>query len=170
MGFALAFLSGCSLMATRPVQEMADASAAIKAAREVGAQDRVPELYRQAIENFARAKAEYRYKNFALARDFTIKARRMAEEAEFQAINGGAERNPDIHNAAPSVAGTEAAGTFTPDPVHSPDEYASPTSTPADDYDQRRKQEDAARTAPGATGSTPPVPVPAPNAQPPYGK
>ena len=163
-------LPGCSLMATRPVQEMADASAAIKAAREVGAQDRVPELYRQAVEMFARAKAEYRYKNFAQAKDLTIKARRMAEEAEFQAVNSGAERNPEVHNADPSVAGTGAAGDYTPAPVQSPDDYATPTGTPADDYEQRKKQEDAAKTTPGTSGSTPTVPVPAPNALPTTGK
>lgn len=137
---------------------MADASAAIKAAREVGAHDRVPELYQQAVETFTKATAEYRFKNFQQARELTIKARRYAEEAEFEAIRAGAERNPELNNVDPAIGDHQ----FTPDPVSPPDEYATPTGTPADDYEARKKAEDAASN----NGNRTTVPVPAPNSLP----
>lgn len=86
-------VSGCSLLATRPVQEMSDTSAAMRAAREVQADTIAPDLYRKADEAWLKAQHEYKYKNFQEALDFANKARRLAEEAEFEAIRAGAARN-----------------------------------------------------------------------------
>src|SRR4051812_24234163 len=57
---------GCSLLATRPLQEMSDTSAAIRAAKEVQADTLSPEFYRQSNEWFFKAKHEYKFKNFLL--------------------------------------------------------------------------------------------------------
>src|SRR4051812_29603106 len=85
-------LSGCSILATRPVQEMSDTSAALRAAKEVQADTLAPDLYRQSNEWFFRAKQEYKFKNFDLARKYAKRARYYAENAEFQAIRGGGNR------------------------------------------------------------------------------
>lgn len=82
----------CSVLATRPVQEMSDTQAAIKAAREVQADTLAPELYRQSTEWFFKAKSEYKLKNFANAKTYSAKARKFAEQAEFEAIRNGASR------------------------------------------------------------------------------
>lgn len=83
---------GCAIIATRPVQEMSDTAAALRAAREVQADSLAPELYRQAFEWFSRAKREYKFKNFSLAREYASKSRTLAERAEFEAIRGGGTR------------------------------------------------------------------------------
>ncbi len=84
--------TACGLAATRPVQEMSNTAAAIRAAREVQADTRAPELYRQANEWFFKARQEYKLKNFKEARLYTAKARRFAEEAEYEAVASGASR------------------------------------------------------------------------------
>lgn len=71
---------------------MADTSTAIRAAREVQADTLAPELFRIANEWFFRAKNQYKFKNFKLAKEYAEKARRYAEEAEFVAIQAGASR------------------------------------------------------------------------------
>ena len=86
-------LSGCSLMATRPGQDMADTAAAIRAAREVQADVHSPVLFLQAIEWLDRAKKEYRYKNFDLAQVYSQYARKYAEKAEFESMRNGATRH-----------------------------------------------------------------------------
>jgi hypothetical protein len=88
-------LSSCTLIQTRPIQKMADTSAAIKAAREVQAETLAPELFRQAGEWFFKAKKEYRLKNFDLANLYADKARFFAESAEFEAVRNGAQRTSD---------------------------------------------------------------------------
>src|SRR4051794_8128144 len=70
----LASVQACSVLATRPTQEMSDAAAALRAAREVQADTLAPELYRQASEWFFKAKKEYKFKNFALAGTYVEKA------------------------------------------------------------------------------------------------
>lgn len=95
MALGLAFattLSACALFATRPVQEMNDTSAALRAAREVQADVFAPELYRQANEWFYRAKREYKFRNFKDARAYSAKARAFAEQAEFESIRNGGNR------------------------------------------------------------------------------
>jgi hypothetical protein len=94
IGALAAFLAmpSCSLVATRPVQEMSDANAALKAAVEVQADTLAPELYRQAREWFFKARQEYQLKNFYEAKDLAERSRRFAERAEFEAIRNGAAR------------------------------------------------------------------------------
>jgi hypothetical protein len=89
---AVIILSGCALTVTRPVQDMSNTAAAIKAAREVQADTRAPELYRQANEWFFKARQEYKLKNFKEAKAYASKARHFAEEAEFEALDSGANR------------------------------------------------------------------------------
>lgn len=88
-------LLSCSLAATRPNQEMSDAAAAIRAAREVQAETLAPEFFRQSNELFLKAKNEYRIKNFDQARKFSEKSRKLAEVAEFEAVKLGAARTED---------------------------------------------------------------------------
>src|SRR5271170_5746966 len=85
----------CSVFATRPVQDMSDTEAALRAAKEVQADTLAPELYRQANEWFFKSKHEYKFKNFDLARTYSDKARLFAEDAEFEAIRNGGNRNGD---------------------------------------------------------------------------
>jgi|GEM_PF-1502738 len=88
---------GCSVAATRPVQEMSNAETAIRAAKDLNADSLAPELYRKANDYHFKAKREYRLKNFDLARKYAVRAMRYAEEAEFLALKGGgATVNADL--------------------------------------------------------------------------
>jgi hypothetical protein len=97
--------ASCTILATRPVQPMADAAAALKAAQEVGAPTRTPtstELYRKGIDWFEKAKTEFRLRNFHLADLYSNRARVYAESAEFEAIRDGGKRlNPGLGPQAP---------------------------------------------------------------------
>ena len=97
--------SSCSLFYARPVQNMSDTSAAIKAAREVQADTLAPELFRQSNEWFFRAKREYRSKNFQLADEYAHKARFFAEQAEYEAMRNGAKR---VEYTAPDPLSNQA--------------------------------------------------------------
>lgn len=108
---------GCSIFKTRPVQEMSNTSAALKAAKEVQADILAPVLYREAMEWFQKAKAEYKLKNFQTAEEYALKARGFAEQAEFEVIKGGGQRA-----AAPEEA--------PPAPAPTPYDYPTPTPTP----------------------------------------
>lgn len=96
------FLAACSITATRPLQEMSNADAAFRAARDVNADTVVPDLYRDASEAFFKAKREYRLKNFDVARTWAIRATRLAEKAEFEAYRLG--------GAAPEAGNTPIEG------------------------------------------------------------
>ncbi len=86
-------LSACtSLTTTRPVQEMSDTAAALRAAREVQADSLAPELFRQARELYFRARREYKFKNFKEAQTLSRKARIFAERSEFEAVLNGGNR------------------------------------------------------------------------------
>ena len=138
---ALLFTAGsCALTATRPVQEMSDTGAAIRAAKEVQADTLAPELYRQANEWFLKARREYKFKNFLFAKEYAGKARKFAEQAEFEAIKNGGNRT-DI--APPDLAGPAPA----PQPEPSPYAYPTPQGTPADVYDERKKEDDDRKAA-----------------------
>jgi hypothetical protein len=133
---ALTAFSACSLMATRPVQDMSDTAAAIRAAREVQADTLSPELFRQATEWFFRARKEYKFKNFDDAKEFALKARSFAEQAEFEAIRNGGNRT-DI-SPPPPAAETKSAAPYP---------YPTPQGIPADQYDQRKAEEEAKKKA-----------------------
>lgn len=107
--FFLVTSVGCSILQTRPIQEMADASAAIRAAKAAGADTKSPEAFRRAIDAFHSAKREYRLKNFAEARTLVERSRLYAEYAEFQAIKQGGTHTdvpPDLN----PLAGSEIPG------------------------------------------------------------
>lgn len=160
------FLSqtSCSILATRPVQEMSDTAAAIRAAREVQADTLAPELYRQSTEWFFRAKNEYKLKNFKQSKDYSEKARIYAEEAEFEAIRNGGSRSenatPDpLANLSPDGAGiSEPPAPPAMAPKSEPYPYPTPSGTPVESYAER-KAEEAAKTAPTPTPNvSPPAP------------
>ena len=95
---------GCSVATTRPVQEMSNAEAALKAAKDLHADTLSAEVYRAASETFYKAKREYRLKNFDVAKKLAIKTMRLSEEAEFEAyLKGGA--TPEIATKAGGAEG-----------------------------------------------------------------
>lgn len=137
-------LSSCSLLATRPLQEMSFSSAAIRAAKEVQADTLAPEYFRQSNEWFSRAKREYKLKNFLLARESANKARYYAERAEFEALRGGGVRNeqgsgPDPLGKDPMAEEGAALAPKHPDenPKH---EYPVSSGIPAEDYEKRKSE------------------------------
>lgn len=83
---------GCSIFHERPIQLMSDTAAALKAAKEVSADTLAAEKYRRATEAYFKAQNEYRLKNFAIAEDHAKRAKRLAEESEFEALRGGSNR------------------------------------------------------------------------------
>jgi hypothetical protein len=89
----VAGLASCSLMKDRPVQLMSDTAAALRAAKEVSADTLAPELYRRATDAYFRANNEYRFKNFASAEAYASRAKKLAEEAEFEALKQGSNRS-----------------------------------------------------------------------------
>jgi len=94
----LCLQNSCALWTTRPVQELSDATAAINAAREVNAHTLTPELYREALEWFFKAKNAFQYKDFYEAKMYARKAKLFAEQAEFQSVvdSGGKRRALDV--------------------------------------------------------------------------
>ncbi len=154
-----AFVSSCSLLASRPVQDMSDSAAAIRAAREVQADVLAPELYRQATESFFKAKRHYKFKNFKQAQETAEQARLFAEQAEFEAIRSGANRSEKSGAdpyaelpAAPTQSGA-TTGSAPGAPAGKPEPYSYPTPEPipATNFDQ----------APGTPPNTPPSAPPA---------
>ncbi len=133
----------CSLMATRPVQEMSLTSAALKAAHEVHADTLSPDYFSQARDWFEQAKTEYRFKNFYLAKQYADKSRVLAEKAELNSLlKGGArteEAIPDPLDSGfprdphPPISQSSSS--------REPYVYPSPTGTPAEDLEQRRAQD-----------------------------
>ncbi len=119
---------------------MSDTSAAIRAAREVNAETLSPDLFRQANEAFLKAKNEYRLKNFNLAEKYALRARKLAEQSEFESLQGGATRT--------STAPAEDA----PPPPPEPYDYPEPSGTPAVDLLQGGGQ--------GGNGGNPPDQAP----------
>ena len=151
---------------------MSDTAAAIRAAREVQADTLAPEFYREANEWWNKAKKEYKFKNFKLALDYSGKARRLAERAEFESIRNGGTRS-QVDTPPDPFARPEA-----PAAKYEPYQYPTPVGTPQESYDQRKAEEDRekARNAnTGAAGSGGPaagvpsaggVPNPGPNTGP----
>ena len=135
------FCASCSLTATRPIQEMSDSAVALRAAREVGADTLAPELFREASEWYQLAKQQYRFKNFRQARNYSNRARELAEEAEFTAVRSGGKREgvpPDPLSAF--GGGAQAAE---PGPVkNTDDEFESPNKPLSiEGYEEKKKQE-----------------------------
>ncbi len=114
-------LWACSLATTRPVQLMSETAAAMKAAKEVNADTVTPELFQRANEAYFRAQNEYRMKNFNIARDYAEKAKRLAEEAEFESLRRGVARTSMTPGDETSSGSSSAE----------PYQYPTPTGTPA---------------------------------------
>jgi len=144
---AFALWAGCSLVQTRPVQEMSDAAAAIRAAREVQADTLSPELFRQANETFFRAKNEYRLKNFVEAKQYADQAKNFAEQSEFEVIRFGSARNsnqlpdPLAEGGLGSAEATaqEKQRASMPKTKLTPNTYASPSAIPVESYESWEK-------------------------------
>lgn len=115
-------LVGCSLFHDRPIQLMSDTAAALIAAREVSADSLAPEKFRLANEAFLRAQNEYRLKNFEIAEKYAKRAKRLAEESEFDSLRQGSNRTsllppeepvgpppPSTYEAPEGQLATEAA-------------------------------------------------------------
>ncbi len=82
----LPLLSGCGILATRPSRHLSYAEAAYMAAQKANAETLSPQSYQLARETLYRARASYRLKNFKLSRKLAIRARLLAEEAEFKSL------------------------------------------------------------------------------------
>jgi hypothetical protein len=119
--------SGCSVVARRPIQEMADAAAALKAAREVQADTNSTDYFRLSEEMFFKARQEYRLKNFARAKKHADQARELAEKAEFLSIRGGAVRSSLAASQNEAPTPTASPGDATP-PI--PPTVPIPTPSP----------------------------------------
>lgn len=140
--------SACAVLVMRPVQDMSDTQAAIRAAREVQADTLAPELFRNATEWFFRARQEYKFKNFKLAKEYSDKARYFAEQAEFEAIRNGGNRT----DQTPSDPILSSGGGGGPPPEPSKDAYPTPTGTPIESFNP-----------PPSTSNNPPPPLPGSN-------
>lgn len=108
-------LSGCAITATRPVQEMANSAAAIKAAKEVQADVLAPEIFRQSTELFFKAKRAYKFKEYKDAKELAFRARVTAEEAELESVlNGGNRQSLDKDPLSETKTPPESDPTATP--------------------------------------------------------
>ncbi len=149
---ALSLLASCSLFKTRPVQEMSDTAAAMKAAKDSQADVIAPVLYREANEWWQKAKAEYKYKNFEEAEAYAVKARKLAEKAEFEVLKNPGQHAESSSDGAPPAAAPEPASASSPYP------YPTPTGTP---YDRAiQNPSGGSDNSGGNSPSQSPVPVP----------
>jgi hypothetical protein len=113
-GVLSVFISSCSVTAVRPAQEMSNMEVAIRAAKEMGADNLAPDLYRNAIEQGLIARKEFRFKNFAIAKKAANLAREFAEKAEFESIRNGGKRE-----VLPTEPGANAS--YAPEPISTPE-------------------------------------------------
>lgn len=93
---AFLLLVGCS---SRPITELALADVSLKAAQKARADNLAPDTYRQAENHYLRAKKDYLDGYFESCKENADKARILAEQAEFQAL----EKNRKLR-ANPSEA------------------------------------------------------------------
>jgi hypothetical protein len=153
---ALTVLASCSLFKTRPVQEMSDTAAAMKAAKDAQADINAPVLYREANEWWQKAKAEYKYKNFEEAEAYAKKARKLAEQAEFEVLkNPGQRVESPVDSGAPT--GSEPA------PAESPYAYPTPTGTPYERAIQNPSGGDNTGGGSGGSGGNNPTHIQVPS-------
>lgn len=90
-----AFFSGCSTFHTRPAKQMAYAEAAMRGAILANAEsnpDSLP-VFQLAKDSLSRARSYYRLKNFKECRLLAVRARHLAEEAEWLALRGKGDSN-----------------------------------------------------------------------------
>lgn len=77
-------LTGCGLTTARPKLEMTFAQVAFIAAKDAGAQNLAPTLYRKAEYYYLKAKSSYRRKFFNKAKKYAELSKKFAERAEFK--------------------------------------------------------------------------------------
>lgn len=99
-GFCL--WSGCGTFTTRPDRHLSYAETAFAAAQRDGADLVTPQTFQLARETLFRARAAYRAKNFKVARHLAIRARLLAEEAEFKTKNRDAKASDNPVSATDS--------------------------------------------------------------------
>lgn len=134
LGIGLVELTGCGLAATRPVQELNNAEAALRAAKDLNADSLVPALYRSSADYFAKAKREYRLKNFEKAKMLFIRSMKLAEQAEFEAYGlGGAVPEVASKLITPEGASPDAESSFkdAPNEPTLPPEQPKPDAAPS---------------------------------------
>jgi hypothetical protein len=88
--FLLCLMSSCAAIETRPVKQMAYAEAAVQGAALANAETN-PEtmaVFQLSKDALSRARSFYRLKNFKACRMLAVRARRLAEEAEWKALRG----------------------------------------------------------------------------------
>lgn len=148
---------GCSLAATRPIQEMSNAEVAIRAARDLNADSLVPDIFRAANDAFYKAKRDFRLKDFENSKKHALRATRLAEQAEFEAYRlGGATPEAASRASAPEGAYADPEAAFRentaidapPEPVARSNEPAVPPEPePGIDYNQyvKQREEEAKR-------------------------
>lgn len=78
-------LGSCGLVTTRPKLEMSLAAAAFIAAKDSGAHQLSPSLFRKAEHYYLKAKSNYRKKYFNKAKHYAILSQRFSERAELSA-------------------------------------------------------------------------------------
>ena len=83
---SLVFLSACGLTTTRPKLEMSMAQTAFMAAKEAGADQKAPSLYRKAEYYYLKAKSSYKRKYFNKALEYALLSKSYSERAEYIAI------------------------------------------------------------------------------------
>lgn len=120
-------VAGCTLLTPRPIQDLADAKAALKAAKEVGADSAVPAIFLEASEAYFKAERNYQLKNFAIAKDYAIRCRVLAEEAEFEALKLGKNRSSlNVDELPPQTSPPESYEVDKPMPSTSPSTTPNP--------------------------------------------
>jgi hypothetical protein len=89
------FLGGCTMVESRPVKQMAYAEAAMQGAMLANAETNpdTTAVFQLAKDSLARARSYYRLKNFRECRKLAVRARRLAEEAEWKALRGNSDSN-----------------------------------------------------------------------------
>jgi|GEM_PF-798260 len=171
---SLFILQGCAIFTTRPVQLMSDSSAALRAARDAQADTLAPDVFRQASGWFFRARNEYKIKNFDLAEAYALKARKYAEQAEFNAIRA-ANASGGADSALPPPPPPASGDTAATNPTSAAAEpIPNPTGTPIDEFEKRKAEEKPLPPLPDAgRNGLAPIPnppsyitTPAPLAQP----
>lgn len=94
---AVFLFSSCTMIESRPVKQMAYAEAAMQGAILSNAEtnpDTVA-VYQLARDSLSRARSFYRLKNFREARKLAVRARRLAEEAEWRSLRGNSAVKED---------------------------------------------------------------------------
>jgi hypothetical protein len=96
----------------RPVEDMALADAALKAAQKAKADALAPDAFRKAENNYLRAKRDFVDGYYDSAKRFAGQARMMAEQAEFKAVQkqSALKNGPDAAAAAGAPNGPAPSG------------------------------------------------------------